>query len=147
MAADFFAGISTVAPLLFLTVTVSLFFLLANWMTRVTAINTETLCAAVCGYLILGLFWTGIYALAVSSNHNAIASPSAAKPEHGDLIYFSYTTLTTTGFGDLIPKDPHVRMWAVMEAVAGTFYNAIVIARFVTLYGFGRVSNSSPVSP
>jgi hypothetical protein len=105
-------------------------------MARVTTINAEALCAAVCGYLILGLFWTGIYALVQSVHPHAIASPDSSRLQHGDLIYFSYTTLTTTGFGDLVPKNSFARMWAVIEAVAGTFYNAIVIARFVTLYGF-----------
>ncbi len=121
----------------------SVFFLLASWMARVTTINAETLCAAVCGYLILGLFWTGIYALVQNVHPNAIASSDAKSLEHGDLIYFSYTTLTTTGFGDLIPKSPFARMWTVIEAVAGTFYNAIVIARFVTLYGFKPASVES----
>jgi voltage-gated potassium channel len=125
-----------IAPVLFLVVMGSVFFLLASWMARVTTINAETLCAAVCGYLILGLFWTGIYALVQNVHPHAIASSDAKDLQHGDLIYFSYTTLTTTGFGDLTPKSSFARMWAVIEAVAGTFYNAIVIARFVTLYGF-----------
>jgi hypothetical protein len=134
------------APILFLVVIGSIFFLLVNWMARVTTITSETLCAAVCGYLILGLFWTGIYALVQSSDPSAIFNQDARKLVHGDLIYFSYTTLTTTGFGDLIPKNPFARMSAVLEAVAGTFYNAIVIARLVTLYGFARVSTRTAES-
>jgi hypothetical protein len=131
-----FASATIAAPILFLVVMGSVFLLLANWLVHVTTINAETLCAAVCGYLIVGLFWTGIYALVQKFDHAAIISHDAAVLEHGDLIYFSYTTLTTTGFGDLIPKNPVARMWSVIEAVTGTFYNAIVIARFVTLYGF-----------
>jgi hypothetical protein len=125
-----------IAPVLFLLVIGAIFILIVTWMVRVTTINAETLCAAVCGYLILGIFWTGIYALVQNLHPHAIANFDSSKLQHGDLIYFSYTTLTTTGFGDLIPKNPFARMWAVMEAVAGTFYNAIVIARLVTLYGF-----------
>ena len=52
-----------------------------------------------------------------------------------DWLYFSYTTLTTTGYGDIIPRGAEVRMLAVMEAMTGLFYNTIVIARFVGLYG------------
>jgi hypothetical protein len=145
-ASDRLAAPVLAAPVLFLAVMGSIFVLLVNWMARLTVVNAETLCAAVCGYLILGLFWTGIYALVQSVHPHAIASTDAGPLQHGDLIYFSYTTLTTTGFGDLIPKNPFARMWAVIEAVAGTFYNAIVIARFVTLYGFGRGSGNRPAA-
>jgi len=131
-----FAGASTVAPVLFLLVMGSVFLLLANWLAHVTVINAEVLCAAICGYLIVGLFWAGIYALVQNVDPQAIITHDSIKLEHGDFIYFSYTTLTTTGFGDLVPKNPVARMWAVIEAVTGTFYVAIVIARFVTLYGF-----------
>lgn len=129
-----FAGESTVAPVLFLVVIGSVFLLLVRWMARVSVINAEALCAAICGYLIVGIFWAGIYALVQSIHPRAIVSPDKVVMEHGDFLYFSYTTLTTTGFGDLIPKDPAARMWTVLEAVIGTFYNAIIIARFVTLY-------------
>jgi hypothetical protein len=44
-------------------------------------------------------------------------------------------TLTTTGYGDIVPRGSEVRMIAVIEAMVGLFYNTIVIARFVSLYG------------
>jgi uncharacterized membrane protein len=99
-------------------------------------INVEVLAAAICGYLMLGIFWTGVYALVETVDARAIVSTSTpARPEHADLIYFSFSALTTSGFGDMIPRNPAARMWSVLEAVMGTFYNAIVIARFVSLYG------------
>lgn len=55
--------------------------------------------------------------------------------EPGDLLYFSYMTLTTTGYGDIVPRGSEVRMFAVLEAMVGLFYNTIIIARFVSLYG------------
>jgi hypothetical protein len=50
-------------------------------------------------------------------------------------MYFSLTTLTTTGYGDITALNPMLRMWAVFEAVVGTIYNATVIARLVSVYG------------
>lgn len=116
-----FASATITAPILFLAVMGSVFLLLANWLAHVTTINAETLCAAVCGYLIVGLFWTGIYALVQNHDAHAIVAHDENVLQHGDLIYFSYTTLTTTGYGDLVPKNPVARMWAVIEAVVGTF--------------------------
>jgi uncharacterized membrane protein len=65
-------------------------------------------------------------------------SSTASHLSTGDLLYFSYTTLTTTGFGDIIPRGAEVRMLAVLEAMVGVFYNTIVIARLVGLYGVGK---------
>ncbi len=143
-----FAGVSIAAPLMFLVIVALAFVLLARWLAQVTIINVEVLCAAVCGYLILGVFWTDLYALVEAVDAHAIVSLYKPKTEHADLIYFSYSTLTTSGFGDLIPRNPAARMWSVLEAVTGTFYNAIVIARFVSLYGFrAQTAAGEPPKP
>jgi Ion channel len=49
------------------------------------------------------------------------------------LMYFSLTTLTTTGYGDIVAVDPFVRSLANLEALIGVFYVAITVARLVTL--------------
>jgi len=135
-------GQSLLAPVLFMVLLIAIFTLLARWMIRVVHINTEVLCAAICGYFLLGILWTDLYAIVktvdirIHPNGPApFVSTTASEITLGDLLYFSYTTLTTTGFGDIIPRAPMVRMLAVMEAIVGVFYNTIVIARFVGLYG------------
>jgi voltage-gated potassium channel Kch len=54
------------------------------------------------------------------------------------MLYFSLTTLTTTGYGDIVPVDPFARSLANLEAVIGPFYLAITVARLVTLELEGR---------
>jgi len=132
-----------VAPLLFMILLVAVLTLLARWLVRATHIDTEVICAAICGYLLLGMLWLGF--MPPRRRREAfftIQVPSFRRPTPkvglGDLLYFSYTTLTTTGYGDIIPRGREVRMFAVMEAMVGLFYNAIVIARFVGLYGLRR---------
>jgi hypothetical protein len=49
------------------------------------------------------------------------------------MLYFSLTTLTTTGYGDIVPLDPFARSLANLESVIGQFYLAITVARLVTL--------------
>ena len=49
-------------------------------------------------------------------------------------LYFSLTTLTTLGYGDITPINPFARIWATLEAVVGTLYVAILVARLVSLY-------------
>jgi ion channel len=49
-------------------------------------------------------------------------------------FYFSFVTLSTAGYGDIVPVSRMARMLAVMESVTGLFYVAILIARLVTMY-------------
>jgi ion channel len=58
--------------------------------------------------------------------------------EFATMLYFSFTTLTTTGYGDIVPVDPFARSLANLEAVVGPFFLAITVARLVTLEVEGR---------
>jgi Na+/H+-dicarboxylate symporter len=51
----------------------------------------------------------------------------------GSMLYFSFTTLTTTGYGDIVAVDPFARSLANLEAVLGQFFIAITVARLVTM--------------
>jgi Ion channel len=53
--------------------------------------------------------------------------------EFAPMLYFSIVTLTTTGYGDILPVNPFARSLANLEAVLGQFYLAITVARLVTL--------------
>ena len=54
------------------------------------------------------------------------------------MLYFSFMSLTTTGYGDFTPAIPLTRTLASIEAFIGIFYPAIVIAKLVSLYGSSR---------
>jgi hypothetical protein len=91
---------------------------------------------AVLLYLTIGLIFVALYGFV------ALASPVAFTnlPElHGDfavagnLIYFSFVTLTTTGYGDIAPLHPYARSLANVEAIMGQIYPATLLARLVTL--------------
>jgi hypothetical protein len=51
----------------------------------------------------------------------------------GNLIYFSFVTLTTIGYGDVVPLHPYARGLANVEAIIGQLYPATLLARLVTL--------------
>jgi len=53
--------------------------------------------------------------------------------ETGSMLYFSFTTLTTTGYGDIVAVDPFARSLANFESVLGQFFIAITVARLVTM--------------
>jgi hypothetical protein len=89
---------------------------------------------AVAAYLLLGLAWASAYALVEALAPGAFAT---ARPEaHGrSFLYFSFVTLTTVGYGDVTPVHHAARSLALVEALTGQLYPAILIARIVTLHG------------
>jgi hypothetical protein len=91
---------------------------------------------AVLLYLIIGLIFVALYGFATLSTEVAFTN---LPPLHGDfavsgnLIYFSFVTLTTTGYGDIVPLHPFARSLANLEAIIGQIYPATLLARLVTL--------------
>jgi hypothetical protein len=103
---------------------------------RAHSINREHVYAALSAYLLAGLFfgnfywvleqvWPGTFALAGS------LSPNSA-------IYFSFVTLATLGYGDIVPRTDIARGLAVVEGVGGQLFLAAMVARLVSLYASRR---------
>jgi hypothetical protein len=98
-------------------------------------INGYRVLGGIAGYLLIGLTWAFAYQLLVQQAPSAIHfEPGAAQSQPrqpNPLIYFSFTTLTTVGFGDVHPVNPAARALTVAEALAGQLYIAILIASLV----------------
>jgi len=102
-------------------------------------VTADTLAAAVCSYMLLGLVFADLYMLAVQAVPDAFVIPASFEPAsradlRGTLIYFSFSTLTTVGFGDVHAATPGVGGLAASEAVAGQVYLAVLIARLVGMH-------------
>ena len=97
--------------------------------------TTDKLCGAAAGYLMIGVLWTLLYAIACHFQPGSFAmGGSAATPAFEDLLYFSITTLTSTGFGDIVPILRRVRALCVLEQLTGALFLAILIARLAGVY-------------
>ncbi|HEX6441164.1 MAG TPA: ion channel [Stellaceae bacterium] len=81
---------------------------------------------------IFGAAYGLIWELSPDAFANVRALPHGPQ-EVGTMLYFSLTTLTTTGYGDIVAVDPLARSLANLEAVLGQFFLAITVARLVTL--------------
>jgi hypothetical protein len=87
-------------------------------------------------YLNFALFFFTIYRLMYDLIPNSISNIPPIGAEHGSgaaLLYFSFSTLTTLGYGDIVPLHPLVRNLANLEAVIGQLYPATLLARLVSL--------------
>lgn len=103
---------------------------------------------AVAAYLLIGLIWSLIYyaiALWIPGAFNGLEAAVEGDREalRMHFQYFSFTVLTTLGFGDIVPVNPMARMAAVLEGVVGQLFPAILIARLVSLHVQSKQKTSS----
>ena len=86
-------------------------------------------------YLTLGLTFVALFGFVVLSVPNAFNNLGPLKGNFAiaNLIYFSFVTLTTIGYGDIVPLHPYARGLANIEAIIGQLYPATLLARLVTL--------------
>jgi hypothetical protein len=118
-------------------------WLVAQRLVAADHVDAELLCSAIGAYLLLGIFWCETDEIISFAAPAAFSGPGGSTPDRSALLYFSFTTLTTTGYGDITAINPIVRMWSVFEAIIGTMYNATVVARLVSLYG-NRIGRADP---
>ncbi len=104
---------------------------------RSSTITPEHLYAALSAYLLAGVFLGVLYWTLEQVHPGSIIvnGPGAAHPfVMADGIYFSFITLATVGYGDFVPGNEVVRGLAIVEAISGQFYLAVMIARLMSLY-------------
>jgi len=98
----------------------------------VRKVSTDTIIGGICVYILLGFLWALFYYLIYCFDKGAFSLQ--AHSTNPNLFYFSFTTLTTTGFGDIVPLDKMAMVLASLEAVVGQMYLAVLIARLVGLH-------------
>jgi ion channel len=101
-------------------------------------ITADTLYAAVCVYLLLGILWVSIYGSIEYLSPGAVfvsdSLGSSGNITTNELIYYSYTTLSTLGYGDITSITALGRIVSVLEALAGQLFIAFLVARLVSIY-------------
>jgi voltage-gated potassium channel len=106
-------------------------------------VSLHQVLSSILGYLLIAFLFAFVYAFASLYHADLLAFTYTAPglPLHvagafwnfSDTLYFSLATLTSLGYGDLVPVLHHVRMLAALEAVVGQMYLAVFVARLVGL--------------
>lgn len=97
--------------------------------------TADKLYGAAAGYLMLGVLWSYLYAIANHLQPGSFAfGGTVASPLISDLLYLSFTVLTSTGFGDAVPMLRYARGLCVLEQLVGSLFLAILIARLAGVY-------------
>jgi hypothetical protein len=108
---------------------------LYNYLGHDNAFAKGRLYASVSLYFMLGLSWFAIYRVmnfVQPGSFNEAGVPIPAYTHWSTFLYFSLTTLTTLGYGDIIAVKPAARMLATLEAATGVLYVAITVSRLVS---------------
>ncbi len=138
-----------IRPLQYLSfVTYGIFFtiltaLIISYIIRQEKVTTNTIYGSICGYLLIGVIWTLLFSMVELFEPGSFFLIGEPLVDHREatvnrqvftnLIYYSYVTLTTLGYGDVIPVSPPAKALSSLEAVTGQLYIAVLIARLVAL--------------
>jgi hypothetical protein len=110
---------------------------------RERTLTVDSIFATIAAYLLIAALFTQIYMCLITWDPASFSMPVAVAGRpvhlvHADMTYFSLVTLATVGYGDVLPATNTARMLAMMQAVTGQFYVAVVVAIFVGMYSRQR---------
>jgi voltage-gated potassium channel len=117
------------------------FFAIAilGYVLRSGKVTADKIYGAVCAYLLFGYAWAFVYSLLEEVQPGSFTSVTSMPAD--DIVgrvmqmrYFSFVTLSTVGYGDIVPHTPAARTMALLEAMLGQFYLVALIGRLVGLH-------------
>ena len=109
------------------------------------SVTGDILAGAVAAYLLLGITYGLTYGLIAvvspSSFRDTVEPGRVLRPS--EFIFFSFVTLTTVGYGDIVPWGAHARSLVILESVTGIMYPAVLIGRLIGLHSSRHPGSSS----
>lgn len=101
---------------------------------RAEQVGMDVVVASVNFYLIIGFIWAYLYHLMFHIRPAAFDIDASVESVPVKLIYFSFVTMTTLGYGDIFPRTPAAQMLASVEAIIGQLYVPVVVAYLLSLH-------------
>jgi hypothetical protein len=129
----FYPQLLTVREVLMLANILFLAGVLLNQVLAKGHVTITRIEGAIAVYLLLGIGWAHAYQIVFSVNPHAFLIQMVTPSTVSEWLYFSFITLTTVGFGDIVPVARPARMLCVGEALTGQLYLAVLVARLVAL--------------
>ena len=113
-------------------------------------VDINRIAGAISIYMLIGLIWTSLYfflSLLDPQSFNGLSDTSSAALKlhdtiYMDLLYYSYVTLSTLGYGEITPASRAAQSLAYLEAICGVMYVAVLVAALVGSYGNKRVAQA-----
>lgn len=115
--------------------------LVLDFLFRTRRVDANMICASLCVYFLMGIVWASLYSLCEVFQPESFVYAYKDNLDMAFLgekslipIYYSFVTLTTLGYGDMVPVSPPARILAILEAVVGQIYLTVLVARLVGLH-------------
>jgi hypothetical protein len=106
--------------------------LILDYIFRQVKVSREVLFAAIVVYILFGVMWSAIFRFLELCQPGSFHIPHGLSNDvHGIFLYYSFVTLTTLGYGDISPISAPARALAILEAIIGQMYVAVLIARLM----------------
>lgn len=112
--------------------------LLISQIAKSSEVSAKVIIEAVNGYLLSGIVFASLTNLIMKYSPEAYSFRLEHEAQIIDVIYYSFVTLTTLGYGDIVPVAPYAKSLAVLNAVFGQIYLTVIIALLV-----GKFANRS----
>ena len=137
-------GIETAKYILVILFLSYVIFIILKHLFEIDRVTLDTICASLCVYLILGLLFSIVYSLIEILEPGSFAFSLSDNIEEGEMrfggaqsifaLYYSFVTMTTLGYGDIVPASAAARMLAAIQALMGQLYLVVLVARLVGLH-------------
>jgi len=114
---------------------ITAFIIAAKQVLFVGEIDWNKIIGSLSLYLLLGLIWAVIYLLILTMDPHAFSGIEAGNWQEifSRVAYYSFVTLTTLGYGDILPTNHIAEFFVYMEAIIGVFYMAIIVSSLISL--------------
>ena len=114
--------------------------LILRFVMQAKRVDNDVVFAALSVYLLFGLIFGFIYFMVEGVSPGSLVHNVTSASLEGDIrlsqaVYFSFVTLATLGYGDIIPANDIIRSLAITQTMIGQVYLVVLVARLVTLYG------------
>ena len=116
------------AALIFLAYTT---YLVLRAVVGSAQVTPEIVAGALASYVMIGLTWAIAFGVVETHWPGSIHFPGDAAPRLSDLLYFSYVSLLTIGYGDILPVSPAARTLVVLEGLVGMAFTTVLLAVLV----------------
>ncbi|MGA9585954.1 MAG: potassium channel family protein [Terracidiphilus sp.] len=134
---------SSLAPAIGLLLSCAVLRLILDRFGMISEITASVISEAFMGYLVIAIAFSQLYSILnmyLESPFNQVIPAWKTST----LLYFSMITLSSVGYGGVVPVNPYLRITAALESMVGIFYVAVVVARLVSSYRpkVGRISGN-----
>jgi hypothetical protein len=117
----------------------TIILVLMRYIFTADQVTVDVIYAACAVYFLLSFFFVPVYGMLESAMPGSFVDNTLGTPVHWQqFVYYSLVTLSTAGYGDILPANMWARMLAGLEATIGVLYVAILVARLVSLYEVRR---------